>query len=256
MEMATAGSPATNSNRTTLRGKRVLLTGGTTGIGLALLQLLARQGARILTFGRDEKALESAVARVLKEGGDVHGLAADASRLDDIRRVFREVDDRLGGLDVLINNAAVSGGAFSEQPLEEIEYVVRSNVIGYLAIAHEAVVRMQRQSSGHILLVGSMSADLREPSGSTYVATKAAIQAFAESLRKTVNEEGIRVTLLEPGKVATDMVEMSDEEKEEQISQEKMLEPDDVAAAIQFALMQPKRCDVVTIALRPHRQTI
>lgn len=239
-----------------LAGKSALVTGGTTGIGRAVLRALTSRGARVLTFGRDEAALATALEEVRAAGGTAYGLVADVSSLEDVRRAYAEVDGRLGRLDILVSNAAVSGDAFEEQTLESIDYVVRTNIVGYLACAHEAVVRMKAQREGHIVLVGSMSADLREESGSTYVATKGAIQAFAESLRKTVNEEGIKVTLIEPGKVATDMVEMSEAEMEGAIAELKMLRPEDIAAAVIYSLVQPPRCDLVSIQIRPHRQVI
>ena len=173
-----------------------------------------------------------------------------------MREIFAEVDRHLGGLDILVDNAAITGDGFEDDPLERIEYIVRTNVVGYLACAREAVERMKESGGGHVVLVGSMSADLRESEGSTYVATKAAIQAFSESLRKTVNEKGIKVTLIEPGKVATDMVEKSQEEKREAIENEEMLTPEDIAGAVLYALLQPKRCDVVALQIRPHRQVI
>ncbi len=170
--------------------------------------------------------------------------------------MFAEADRRLGGLDVLVNNAAVSGESFQEQSLEEIDYVVRTNVVGYLAVAHEGVPRMKERGGGHVVLVGSISAGLREEDEGTYVATKAAIRAFAESLRKTVNEQGIKVTLVEPGKIATDMVDKEQEEKEEAIAGLEMLTPEDIAGSILYTLLQPERCDVVSIQIRPHRQVI
>jgi NAD(P)-dependent dehydrogenase (short-subunit alcohol dehydrogenase family) len=239
-----------------LSGKKVLVTGGTTGIGRSIAELLVQQGARVLTFGRSSGDLEAALEDLRRGGGDAHGIVADASRLEDVRRVFDEVDRWADGLDILVNNAAVYGEEFEDQSLESIEYVIRTNVVGYLAIAQEAVKRMKERGHGHIVLVGSMSADLREESGSTYVATKGAIQAFAESLRKTVNEHGIKVTLVEPGKVATDMVDQSEAEMEERIVALEMLRPEDVAATVLYALMQPARCDLVSIQIRPHRQVI
>lgn len=241
---------------TDVSGKRVLVTGGTTGIGRAVARALAARGARVLIFGRDEEDLREALAAIRGSGGDAQGITADVSSLGGVREVFSEVDRALGGLDVLVDNAAITGDGFEEDPLERIEYVVRTNVVGYLACAREAVERMKQGGGGHVVLVGSMSADLREPEGSTYVATKGAIQAFSESLRKTVNEEGIKVTLIEPGKVATDMVEKSPEEKREAIGKEEMLTPEDIAGAVLYALLQPKRCDVVALQIRPHRQVI
>ena len=239
-----------------LTGKRVLITGGTTGIGRAVAIALAGLGTQGLIFGRDEADLNEALAAARASGGDVYGIAADVSRVDEVRRVFATVDERLGGLDILVNNAAVTGEAFQEDALETIEYVVRTNVVGYLACAHEAVSRMTRSGVGNIVLLGSMNALLREPEGSSYVATKAAIQGFAESLRKTVNEQGIKVTLIEPGKVATDLVDEPETEKQRRIDAGEMLMPEDVAEAVVFALRQPARCDVVALQLRPHRQVI
>ena len=236
-------------------GKRVVVTGGTTGIGRATARLLAAQGARVLVFGRDQEDLDAALDEIRNVGGEVHGLTADVSHTDEIRRVFREADERLGGLDVLVNNAAIYGEDWDEQSLQDIEAVVRTNVVGYIACAQEATERL-RQRGGHIVNIGSMSADLREDGGSVYVATKSAIQGFSESLRKTVNPDGIKVSLIEPGKVATDMVEKPREEKERLTEELKMLRPEDIAGAVLFCLMQPQRCDIVQVQIRPHLQVI
>ena len=237
-------------------GKAIIVTGGTTGIGRATARLLASNGARVLVFGRDEGDLNDALDELRSAGGgEVHGLTADVSRTADVQRVFREADDKLGDLDVLVNNAAISSDDFLEQGLDDLEYVVRTNVVGYIACAREATQRMQGRY-GHIVNIGSMSADLREPDGSTYVATKAAIQGFSESLRKTVNPGGIKVTLIEPGKIATDMVEMSKAEKEEKEKALEMLRPEDIAACVYYCLTQPRRCDVVSVQIRPLMQVI
>lgn len=238
-----------------VESKAVVVTGGTTGIGRATARLLAAHGARVLILGRHQEALDEALAELRAQGAEATGLTADTSRMEDVRRVFREADEQLGGLDILVNNAALSSESFTEEALDEIEYVVRTNVAGYLACAREAVERMKGRG-GHIVNIGSMSADLREPEGSVYVATKAAIQGFSESLRKTVNPEGIKVTLIEPGKVATDMVELSEAEKEEKVRERAMLRPEDIAACVYYCLTQPPRCDVVAVQLRPHRQVI
>jgi NAD(P)-dependent dehydrogenase (short-subunit alcohol dehydrogenase family) len=252
MSGAGVGSPVFGEQD--VSGKAVLVTGGTTGIGREVVRLLASRGARVLFFGRDEHALSAALADLSEGGGAVQGIAADVSRLEDVRRVFSELDDRFGGVDILVNNAAVTGEGFEQDSLEEIEYVIRTNVVGYIACAQQAVQRMRR--GGHVVLVGSMSADVREPDAGTYVATKGAIQAFSESLRKKVNERGIRVTLIEPGKVATDMVEQSAASKEQAISEGRMLRPEDVAGTILWALIQPARCDIVSLQIRPIRQVI
>jgi NAD(P)-dependent dehydrogenase (short-subunit alcohol dehydrogenase family) len=209
----------------------------------------------VLVLGRDEGDLRDVLETLREGGGEAHGVAADLSRLEDVRRVFREVDERLGGVDVLVNNAAVYGEEWEDETLEDVEYAIRTNLVGYVACTREAWERM-RGRGGHVVNVGSMSADLREPSGPTYVATKAGIQAFSEAFRKAANEEGVRVTLVEPGKVATDMVEKPEGEKERLVGKQEMLRPRDVAACVYFALTQPERCDVVALQVRPHLQVI
>lgn len=239
-----------------LDGKAVVVTGGTSGIGRATARMLAARGARLLVVGRHAEDMGDALEEIRRTGGEAHGILADLSSVDEVRRVFREADERLGGLDVLVNNAALSAAAIEGEALEEIDYTVRTNVVGYIACAREAVERLKKRGRGHIVNVGSMSADLREPTSSTYVATKGAIQAFSESLRKAVNPGGIKVSLVEPGKVATDMVEQSKETKEQKEAALEMLRPEDVAGCIAFCLTQPWRCDVVVMQVRPLLQVI
>lgn len=236
-------------------GKSVIVTGGTTGIGRAIAILLVSQGARVLVFGREEDALNDALADIRAAadgGGEVFGLTADQSRHEDILRVFQEADRHLGGVDMLINNAAVAGGSILELDYAEFEYMVRTNVVGYMACTKEAIQRMKARGWGHVLCVGSMSADLKEAGSDVYVATKTAIAGFCESLRKQVNEQGIKVTLIEPGKVGSDMNPSNMEE----VEQGKALTAEDIAECVYFVVTQPRRNDIVTVEIRPHLQAI
>lgn len=157
-----------------------MVADGTTGIGRAVAAMAAGRGARVLIFGRHEAELEEAVREIRGAGGEAHGVAADQSSVADVRRVFAEADALLGGVDVLVNNAGVDYGPLGEHDLEDVQYVVNTNLVGYIACAREAVRRMSG-GGGHIVNVGSMSADLREEENSVYVATKAAIQAFSDA---------------------------------------------------------------------------
>jgi NADP-dependent 3-hydroxy acid dehydrogenase YdfG len=242
-----------NGEPFSLSARAVLVTGGTTGIGLATARLLAKNGAKLFIFGRHEKELSEALAQI---GPNAQGMTADQSKPDDLRRVFAEVDRKLGGLDVLINNAAVSGESVTETSPEDARYVLEVNLLGYITCCHEAIPRLKKRGGGHIVNVGSMSADLREEEGEIYVATKAAIQAFSESLRKNANKDGIKVTLIEPGAVDTDLQTQSESEKQKRIKDLKMLTADDLAQCIYFCLHQPKRLDVVTMQVRPLMQLI
>src|SRR4051812_19779802 len=239
----------------TIRGKGILVTGGTTGIGRAIALLLASAGARVLTFGRHQDELDDAMADLREVSQEVHGLIADVTASEDIRRVFAEADRTLGRLDVLINNAALGAESIVDGSYNDWEYVVRTNLLGYMACAHEAIVRMKKQGAGHILNIGSMSADVREKGSSIYVATKSGIQGFSEALRKEVNAQGIKVTLIEPGAVGTDM-QPEKESHASKAARGEMLKAEDIAACVHYCLTQPRRCDVVAVSIRPHRQEI
>jgi NADP-dependent 3-hydroxy acid dehydrogenase YdfG len=101
-----------------------------------------------------------------------------------------------------------------------------------------------------------MSADLREEEGEIYVATKAAIQAFSESLRKSANKQDIRVTLIEPGAVATPIQEKSAAQERRKLDKMEMLYAEDIARCVMYCLTQPQRVDVVSVQIRPLKQII
>ena len=237
--------------------KSILITGGTTGIGRSTAILLASQGARVMIFGRHQNDLDEAMKDIRETGGEVLGLTADVSDPEAIQRVFQEFDRQMDKLDILINNAALGYGSITEGGYAEWDYILKTNLLGYMAMTHEAVESMKANGWGHIVNIGSMSADVREKDSSVYVATKAGIQGFSEALRKEVNPLGIKVTLIEPGAVGTDMQsEYSPAEQRQRIEKMKMLRAEDIAACVLYTITQPKRCDVVSLQIRPRLQEI
>ncbi|AWH86597.1 oxidoreductase [Flavobacterium album] len=238
-----------------VEGKKILITGGTTGIGRAAALLLARLGAHVMIAGLDGQHLEDALKDLHKDAkGQVYGVIADLSTEEGINTLFSAVDGNFDKLDILVNNAALSAGNVEDGSYTEWQRVVSTNLMSYIACSAEALERME--GDGHIVNVGSMSADVREETGTVYVATKSGIQGFSEALRKEVNKSGIKVTLIEPGAVDTDMQEQSTEEKLKKIEALEMLTADDIAMSVLYCLSQPKRCDVVELKVRPHLQVI
>lgn len=237
-----------------ISGKSVVVTGGTTGSGRATALLLASTGARVLIFGRHEKELQDAM-NDMKDVGEVYGLTADQARHEDVQRVFQEADRALGGVDILINNAALPAESIVQTEYQDWEYIMRANLVGYMDCSRQAIERMKKKGEGHIINIGSISAEVRDKGSDIYTATKAGIQGFTESLRKQVNEMGIKVTLIEPGLFGSDLIDMPVEEQRKKQQSMEMLKAEDIAECIYYCLTQPKRCEVITVQLRPHRQS-
>jgi len=237
--------------------KRIVITGGTTGIGKATAQLLASLGGQIFIFGRDKDDLDQAIDSINAQAqGKVYGITADITLKEDIELIWKEIDNTLGGIDILINNAALPANGIIDEEYENIKYILETNVLGYISFTKEAVSRMKTQREGHIVNIGSMSAETHEETGTVYVATKSAIRGFSAALRKEVNELGIKVSLIEPGAVTSDMQPAPKEEQRKQIEKMEMLEAEDIAMSVLFCLSQPKRSDIVSLQVRPHLQVI
>lgn len=240
-------------NRTaSLSGKRILLTGGTTGIGRATLKALAAEGAHVLTFGRHQETLDEALSDI---DGTVKGIVADAATAEGIEQVFAQVDDQLGGIDILVACAALGAQPIHEMADADWRYVIDANLTGYLACARAAILRMEKRGGGHLLFVGSISTEIKAAGESVYAATKAGIHAFAETLRKEVADKGIRVGVIQPGSVDTEMQECSEGEKRAAIAEGRMLPAEHVADAILFMLTRSANCDIVNLRIEPLLQT-
>ena len=169
--------------------------------------------------------------------------------------MFAEVDDKLGGIDMLVCCAALGAQPLHEMDEDEWRYVIETNLVGYMACARRAIERMEQSGGGHLLFVSSISSTIKAPGESVYTATKAGIDAFAETLRKEISEDkNIKVTVIQPGSVGTDMQECSDEEKREAIARHEMLYAEELAETILFALTRSERTDVVTLRVEPRVQ--
>jgi NADP-dependent 3-hydroxy acid dehydrogenase YdfG len=240
-----------------IKGKCIVVTGGTTGIGKATVELLISLGGKVITFGRDKGDFKKAVDEIRSKYPDceLDGIPGDVTDMGHTEKIFKMADD-FGGIDILINNAALASDGITKNGAEEWKYILETNILGYLAYTEKAVERMSKRKTGHIVNIGSMSAETHEETGTIYVATKSAIRGFTAALRKEVNPLGIKVSLVEPGAVTSDMQPDPKKEQREKIKKMEMLEAEDIAISILFCLSQPQRCDVVTMQVRPFLQII
>ena len=233
-----------------LRGRKAIISGGTTGIGRAIAILLASEGAKVFVCGRTPEHLDDALERI-REVGEGDGINVDLGRQADVDRFVEEGAKYLGGIDIAVINAALAADGLEDEPVEDIRYYVDTNLTHMMTMAKRVVDRMQAGSD--ILFIGSMSAVSRGPQSTVYVATKTGMEAFAEALRKELAEKDIKVGNIEPGKVGTDMQtpEFPVEKQREMIHQAKMLRAEDIAAAAHFFLSQPRRTVVSLMRVEP-----
>ena len=233
-----------------LRGRKAIVSGGTTGIGRAIAVLLASEGVRVFVCGRTPEHLDDALARI-REVGEGDGIDVDLAEQPGVDRFVEAGEKFLGGIDLAVINAALPADGLQETEVEDIRYVVETNLTHMMTLASRVVERMKAGSD--ILFIGSMSAVSRKGHSTVYSATKSGMEAFAEALRKELAGKDIKVGNIEPGLVGTDMQlpELPVEKQREMIHQARMLRAEDIAVAAQFLLTQPRRTVVSLMRVEP-----
>lgn len=242
-----------HTEQPSLSGRRVVVTGGTTGIGRAIAVLLATEGAKLFVCGRTPEHLDDALARI-REVGEGDGINVDLTKRDDVRRFFDAATDYLGGIDVAVINAAVPAEALADTGEADLDYQIAADFTSYLTTTKAAIDRMQAGSD--IILIGSMSAVSQSGGNSIYVAAKSGIEGFAHSLRQELSEKDIKVGLIEPGFTGADFQypEYPPEKQVEMINDQVMLRAEDIAVAAHFMLTQPRRTAVSLMRVETRRK--
>ncbi len=219
-----------------LRDKRILITGGAGGIGTATAARFLEEGSRVIVLDRDEEALQ----RLRSHLGGLHGtLCADVSDPDDVERAFQELDDRVGGLDVLINNAGVSiRHGFLDISPQEWRQVMEVNLNGVFFVAQQAAQRMLAGDGGVILNMGSTNGLMGYPYYADYNASKAGVIELTRSMALELAPM-VRVNAVCPGWILTPMqqAEYTPEMRRlfaAKIPLQRLGRPEDVAALFAF----------------------
>jgi NADP-dependent 3-hydroxy acid dehydrogenase YdfG len=239
-----------------LDGLVVLITGGGSGIGAAVANDLAAEGASVVVTGRRRGPLDRQVAAITAAGGRAVAHVADVRDFHAMSVAVDQTIQAFGRLDVLVANAAIADyGPVATADPSLWEDVVRTNVLGVLFAVRAAMPTLVAQRSGHVVIVSSASGRETYVGEPAYIATKHATVAFAESLRKEVAGSGIRVTVVEPGLVETPLIHVYPE-ADDLVPGVIPLDANDVARVIRFALEQPPNVDLFEVVLWPTTQVL
>ena len=237
---------------TQIEGKKAIVTGGTRGIGHAVVQALAAAGASVVLTGTTAKSASTVAEEFTRQGMKVFGFPADVSREDDVLRLFDFADKTLGGLDILINNAGL--GIFKpagELSLADWKKVIDVNLTGAFHCSRLAIPRMKASGGGYIVHLSSLAAKNPFASGAAYNASKFGMNGMAEAMMLDHRYDNIRVTSIMPGSVDTDFGGMA-KEKDASASIWK-ISPADVADMVLTVLKMPDRTTVSRVEIRPSR---
>lgn len=191
---------------TTLNGKVALVTGGSRGIGAAIAQRLARDGAAVaITYASSSEQAEQVVASIRAAGGKALAIQADAQDADAVRQAVNTVAAELGGLDILVNNAgAAVFGSIADFSMADYQRLLAINVTAVFVATQEAQRHMKE--GGRIITIGSVNSDfVPVPGLSVYALTKGAVASFTRGLARDLGPRGITVNNVQPGPVDTEM---------------------------------------------------
>ena len=216
-----------------LRGRIVAITGGARGIGKATARALVLKGAKVAIGDLDRELAEQTAAEI---GGDTLALELDVTRRDSFEGFLDQVEERLGSLDMLINNAGIMPlGRFVEEDDATAQRMVDINVHGVMYGMKLALPRMQRRGSGHLVNIASQAGKTGFPGGATYCGTKHFVVGVSEAVRAELRGSGIEISCVMPAVVNTELGSGLPETRAI-----KVLQPEDVADAIVNALERPK----------------
>ena len=226
-----------------LEGKVAVVTGGNRGIGRGIAEALAREGATVALTSRNAKAAEQAAREI---GGSTLGLPCDVRSYESVQHLFGEVERRAGGTDILVNNAGIGlFAAVAETAPDDWRAVIETNLNGPFYCCREAIPQMRKRGGGYIFNLSSLAGKNPFPNGAAYNASKFGLNGFSEALMMEVRYDGIRVSYLMPGSVATDFGRGSRDKMEW------ALRPEDVAEVVLDLLRAPPRALYSRVEMRP-----
>jgi len=255
---AASGGPSENLGgqdlaTSPLHGQTAIITGAGSGIGEAAAEDLAAAGMRVALVGRRADRIAAVVERIRRAGHEAVAEPGDIRDFALMEAIVARALERWGKVDVFVANAALAERShISDGDPESWRKVIDTNVMGTFNSVRAVLPQMHRQGSGHIVIVSSLSGRITYVGEPAYVASKHALVAMGHCLRKELAPKGIRVTLIEPGLVQTEFVDL--EFAFSLFPDATPLAPADVARTIRFVLEQPPNVAISEVGLHPVHQ--
>ncbi|WP_436930660.1 SDR family oxidoreductase [Halosimplex halobium] len=223
-----------------LAERDAVVTGASSGIGAATARLLARHGCSVALVARRQDRLESLADEIAAETLVV---PTDVTEEDAVASMAEEVRSSFDGIDLLVNSAGVArGGPVAETELDELRTSIRVNLEGVMNVTHALLPCILESELGDVITISSLSVRYPQEGGSTYTASKFGVNGFMRSLRKELSDEPVRVTVVMPGPVVT---ELNDWEHWDG----RAMDPEDVAETVVFAASRPARVELTQISV-------
>jgi NADP-dependent 3-hydroxy acid dehydrogenase YdfG len=242
-----------------LSGRVVAITGASSGIGEATALACVEAGAAVALAARRGDRIDALAARINDEGGTAVAVPTDVGDERQARAFVEQAYERLGRLDALVNNAGVMLlGMVEGADTEQWRRMIDANLYGVLYCSHAALPVMRAQGGGHIVNVSSVAGRIASAGSAVYNMTKWGVNGFSEGLRQEALHAGIRVTIVEPGAVSTELIGHNSEAIQTAAASRfagvTPLTAEDIANAIVYALGQPEHVSINEILVRPSRQ--
>ncbi len=244
-----------------IEDKVVVITGASSGLGEATARHLAERGATVVIGARRVDRIKALAAELIATGSEVVAVETDVTDRDQVKTLVDTAVERFGRIDVLLNNAGIMPLAPLERlKIDEWDRMIDVNVKGVLYGIAAALPHMKARKSGHIINVSSVYGHVVDPGATVYCATKHAVRALSEGLRKEVKPYNIRTTIISPGAVSTELLDHISE-KDIQTGNRDFVSkiaigPGTFARSVAFAISEPDDVDINEILFRPTAQPV
>ena len=239
--------------------KTILITGATSGIGLAAAKKLAKSKNQLILCGRRQRKLDE-ISSELSKTSNILSLCFDVSEKNEVTKLLDNLPEGFSSIDILINNAGNAHGmdTIQDGSLRDWDNMIDSNVKGLLYVSRIIIPKMIEKQSGHIINIGSLAGREVYEKGNIYCATKHAVNAISKAMRIDLNKTGIKVSEINPGLVETDFSNVrfkGDNNRAEKVYQGyKALQADDIADIIEFVINRPSHVNIADILVLPQAQ--